>query len=83
LQGILAGTLPLLKGANHALKIRRNRQITEISLWLMFDCLVDGISVLEFGAEPAFNGTDNMASVEPTKDWRLKIHFDLKPGNSE
>ena len=83
MQGILVSALLLLTRANHVLKIRRNRQITEISLWLMFDCLVDGISVLEFGAEPAFNGTDNMASVTPTKDWRLKIHFDLKPGNGE
>ncbi|KAE9368345.1 kinase-like protein [Stipitochalara longipes BDJ] len=60
--------------------VTRRRPIAEISLWRMFDCLVDAIGVLEHGAEPTLDDEDN-AVVQANPGWKDKIHFDIKHTN--
>jgi hypothetical protein len=49
----------------------------------MFDCLVDGICVFEYGRE-LFTRVGTREIVEPPKeDYESRVHFDLKPGNSK
>lgn len=57
----------------------------ELTLWHIFRCLVDGISVLTYQGEARYIRAANQA-VEPVGfDEELDIitHFDLKPENSK
>ncbi|CZT46771.1 uncharacterized protein RSE6_07259 [Rhynchosporium secalis] len=62
-------------------RIGRRLPFPELTLWRIFECLIDGLAVMEFDGEittsagvlvppAAFNPADNMV-----------VHFDLKPPN--
>jgi len=58
----------------------------ETSLWKIFECLVDGFTVLERGNEKTDDGPDpaprrQMGDKKALKPWNSVIHFDLKPDN--
>src|SRR5690349_19911626 len=52
----------------------------ETTLWAIFDCLIDGSSVMSFGVEDDF---DNIGNVRQNRDdeWVPIIHFDWKDEN--
>ncbi|KAK0124068.1 hypothetical protein ONS95_009054 [Cadophora gregata] len=63
---------------------RRNLPFEELTLWRIFECIVDGLSVLEFGDEliPDQHSLGRFipkATFNPALD--LVVHFDLKPDN--
>jgi hypothetical protein len=50
----------------------------------MFDCLVDGISALEYLYELRIDLWEDEFFPEKTpKSWVPKVHFDLKPDNGQ
>ncbi|KAI9047470.1 hypothetical protein LZ554_008189 [Drepanopeziza brunnea f. sp. 'monogermtubi'] len=75
------------------LERRRNRSIplTEMTMWHLFRCLADGLSMLEFGAEittaptlpptvpPTFTAAAPPITLVPAT--HLMVHLDLKPDN--
>lgn len=53
-----------------------------LTLWRIFDCLVDGCSVLTFEQElDVDRGGQAIFPEEPPEE--VVVHFDLKPPNSE
>ncbi|KAL2060043.1 hypothetical protein VTL71DRAFT_9865 [Oculimacula yallundae] len=64
-------------------RIHRNLPFKEITLWRIFECLVDACSVLEFGAEHEMSNQPSVteALITPIPDWEVIVHFDLKPAN--
>ena len=56
--------------------------MTEISVWKIFDCLVDGLAVMEYGNELALRSPFDSFSPVVRPDWDPLVHFDLKPPNS-
>ena len=61
----------------------RGRPPREISIWKIFDCLVDGLFVLDTGNEAKIQAPINEVVKEWRLDWNPIVHFDLKPENSE
>ncbi|PVH77363.1 kinase-like protein [Cadophora sp. DSE1049] len=63
----------------------RNIRFEERTLWLVFECLVDGCSVLEYGMELGYDENDETAFVpntyDPTTSLTTVVHRDLKPTN--
>jgi hypothetical protein len=60
----------------------------EVTLWKILDCLVDGMSVFEYGRELAANRDGKFVpatapGMVPDKPWSNIVHFDLKPENGE
>jgi len=55
----------------------------ETTLWRIFKCLVDGLSVLEFGNEIKWDSVKGEAVSKPRINWNELVHFDLKPPNSK
>jgi hypothetical protein len=47
----------------------------------MFNCLVDGISVMDSGAEAKRATATGEIVVFGQPDWTPVVHFDLKPDN--
>ncbi|KUJ08830.1 kinase-like protein [Mollisia scopiformis] len=64
-------------------RIATQTKFSEYTLWLIFECLIDGISLLEYGEELGFNAVSKQAVIPPLAlDWKQGIvHFDLKPSN--
>lgn len=53
-------------------------------MWQFFDCLVDGITVLEHGEEFFVNTVSGDAEfARDDRGWVPIVHFDLKPRNSK
>ena len=59
----------------------RDLPFSETSLWLMFMCLVDGISVMDCGAEAKRATATGDIVVFGQPDWTPIVHYDLKPDN--
>jgi hypothetical protein len=55
----------------------------EITVWRLFECLIDGLSALHFGNELTLVAPGNIYQSRTLLGWDPIIHFDLKPGNSE
>jgi hypothetical protein len=55
----------------------------EITVWRIFECLIDGLSALHFGNELTLVAPGNIYQSRTLPGWDPIIHFDLKPGNSE
>ena len=51
-------------------------------MWRFFDCLVDGITVLEHGLEFETNSTTGEIIPTSQSGYQSSVHFDLKPENS-
>ncbi|CZR55064.1 uncharacterized protein PAC_04950 [Phialocephala subalpina] len=69
-------------GANEG----RHQPFSEVTLWLLFKCLIDGISIMEnAGAEFTIARDGKTASTGLPKDeidaWDPIVHFDIKPDN--
>jgi hypothetical protein len=47
----------------------------------MFDCLIDGISALEYGYELQPDVASRSFSAAPLPDFEPLVHFDMKPEN--
>jgi hypothetical protein len=58
----------------------RGKHFQETTLWRIFECLVDGITVLEVGNDWT---ASNEPEATPRPGWHHIVHFDLKPGNSK
>ncbi|PVH77365.1 hypothetical protein DL98DRAFT_656798 [Cadophora sp. DSE1049] len=58
------------------------KHFTEKSLWLILNCLVDGLLAMEYGCEFQTN-PQNGQSYHPGRreGWNPIIHFDIKPDN--
>ncbi|PVH77366.1 kinase-like protein [Cadophora sp. DSE1049] len=74
------------QGSIHGLldrRISRNLPFQEITLWRIFECLVDACSVLEFGRELtlSIDPEDHTAIANPVPDWDVLVHSDIKPDN--
>lgn len=54
----------------------------EITLWQMFNCLADGLAMLENGVEYPIDGTGKTSAVT-FSNWDTMVHMDLKPPNSK
>jgi hypothetical protein len=54
----------------------------EITIWRLFDCLLDGISVLDYGNELEPDGVTNKFYIPQLRSKEEIVHFDLKPANS-
>ncbi|KAG4436513.1 hypothetical protein IFR05_008019 [Cadophora sp. M221] len=65
----------------------RNIRFEELTLWRIFECLVDGCSVLEHGLEYTSNAAGAAAVPAGSnaflgpQDPGVLVHFDLKPAN--
>ncbi len=55
----------------------------ETTLWRFFDCLVDAVTVMEYGNEAKYDPISGEAFVLEVVDWGQVIHFDLKPENGQ
>ncbi len=56
----------------------------ECTLWRIFDCLVDAISVLEFGDEVKYDSVKQVAGApNPHPEFKPIVHFDIKPENGK
>tara|TARA_R110002060_G_scaffold15136_1_gene21152 strand:- start:636 stop:959 length:324 start_codon:yes stop_codon:yes gene_type:complete len=54
----------------------------ELTLWRVFDCLVDGCSALTFKQElDVYRRGQALPPARPSAE--VVVHFDLKPANSE
>ncbi|KAE9381085.1 kinase-like protein, partial [Stipitochalara longipes BDJ] len=62
-------------------RIRLAIPFTELTLFRIFDCLVDGISVLQYGNELLPDGVTTAFYVPPQPYEIPIVHFDLKPAN--
>ncbi|CAG8957863.1 hypothetical protein HYFRA_00000203 [Hymenoscyphus fraxineus] len=62
---------------------RMAKRFYETTLWEFFDCLVDGCTVLAYGAEYDKDARNNPIEkfTETHKDWAPIMHLDFKPGN--
>ena len=64
----------------------RNSRLEELTLWKIFECLVDGCAVLEHRAEFTFDNVGRASALNSVKnsidDPGVLVHFDLKPKNS-
>ncbi|KAL2060034.1 hypothetical protein VTL71DRAFT_9856 [Oculimacula yallundae] len=67
------------------MRIDRNLRLEELTLWKLFECLVDGMAVFEYGREfDIIAGTARiplLSHVNVPGDPRALIHFDIKPTN--
>ncbi|KAH7389107.1 kinase-like domain-containing protein [Cadophora sp. MPI-SDFR-AT-0126] len=76
-----SGTLEDLKD----LRIQRNVRLEELTLWKIFDCLVDGCAVMEHRMELTFDVQGNAHAGysigNHPDDPGVLVHFDLKPPN--
>ncbi|PVH77352.1 hypothetical protein DL98DRAFT_638269 [Cadophora sp. DSE1049] len=67
------------------LRIQRNVRLEELTLWKIFECLVDGCAVMEHRAKFTFDVNGNARagySIGNTpNDPGVLVHFDLKPRN--
>ncbi|KAI9047476.1 hypothetical protein LZ554_008195 [Drepanopeziza brunnea f. sp. 'monogermtubi'] len=63
-------------------RIARAFPFAELTLWKIFECLVDGISVLDYDAEVGYDPVTGLAVI-PLFDpaGGVGVHFDMKPGN--
>ena len=67
----------------------RRLPLQELMIWRIFECIVDALSVLEYGAElvpnPAAPGNfmPNPAFAPAPGPGMMVVHFDLKPENSK
>ncbi|KAH9216255.1 kinase-like domain-containing protein [Leptodontidium sp. 2 PMI_412] len=63
----------------------RNIRFEEMTLWHIFECLVDGCSVLEYGMELMYDPLNKVAVEPPTyvaaTNLTTVVHRDLKPTN--
>lgn len=50
-------------------------------LWRIFDCLVDGISAMEWGYELQSNLATGVVEAVQDPDFIPMVHFDLKAPN--
>lgn len=55
--------------------------LKEITLWQMFDCLADGLAMLQNGMECQIDRLGRTTSFS-TAGWDTMVHMDLKPVNS-
>jgi hypothetical protein len=55
---------------------------SELTIWRLFDCLLDGISVLDYGNELVPDGFTNEFYIPQLRSEKEIVHFDLKPANS-
>jgi hypothetical protein len=55
----------------------------ETTLWRICKCLVNGLSVLEYGNEIKWDRLNGEAVAKPRKGCEALVHFDLKPPNSK
>ncbi|KAE9381091.1 kinase-like protein [Stipitochalara longipes BDJ] len=62
-------------------RIRLGVEFSELVLWRMFDCLVDGACALEYCYELRVDPAMRAFIAEPIAEWIPKVHFDLKPEN--
>ncbi len=54
----------------------------EITLWRIFDCLVDACSILEFGQELTYDDVSKVAKIaRPIPGIDQIVHLDIKPEN--
>ncbi|KAH6711773.1 kinase-like domain-containing protein [Leptodontidium sp. MPI-SDFR-AT-0119] len=70
-----------------AMRQLRNIRFEELTLWRIFECLIDGCAVLEHGVE-FVNNAAGVATIPPGShafsgplDPGVVVHFDLKPQN--
>jgi serine/threonine protein kinase len=63
-------------------RIKTGKPFSESTLWRIFKCLVEGLSLLQYGTEIATDPKTRGAEVLPLQNWKEIIHFDLKPDNS-
>ncbi|KAJ5037200.1 uncharacterized protein L3040_007380 [Drepanopeziza brunnea f. sp. 'multigermtubi'] len=55
---------------------------SELTLWMIFECMVDGIGVLDYGAEVGYDPATGLAVLPAFDAARpVGVHFDMKPGN--
>ncbi len=52
-------------------------------MWLIFDCLIDGASALEFGDEPYYDVKNDTFEIIARDEWKPIVHFDMKPDNGK
>jgi len=45
--------------------------------------LVDGLSVLQEGAEISIDPVTGVATPSPVPNWNVLVHFDMKPDNGK
>ncbi|KUJ19450.1 kinase-like protein [Mollisia scopiformis] len=67
-------------------RIDEQKFFSEATLWLFFDCLIDGCTAMEYAGgeflEDMVNGTIvSPISDEEREDWVPVVHFDIKPDN--
>ncbi|KAE9381092.1 kinase-like protein [Stipitochalara longipes BDJ] len=60
---------------------RLGRPLREITVWKLFECMVDGLSVLEYGNELTLRSPENSYRATIRENWDPIVHFDLKPEN--
>ncbi|KAL2060028.1 hypothetical protein VTL71DRAFT_9850 [Oculimacula yallundae] len=69
----------------HDSRKRRRIRFEEYTLWNIFECLVDGCSVLEYGTELVYNTLTQQATTPPlyvpAANPMTVVHRDLKPAN--
>ncbi|CZR55069.1 uncharacterized protein PAC_04955 [Phialocephala subalpina] len=66
------------------LNLRMETQVKfeEITLWLMLNCLVDGMCAMEYGGELALDLQRNTYTPVPKLPrWKSIVHLDIKPNN--
>ncbi|KAI9047471.1 hypothetical protein LZ554_008190 [Drepanopeziza brunnea f. sp. 'monogermtubi'] len=61
-------------------RIVEQKPFSELSLWLIFECMVDAICVLANGSEMSENRRGDWVS-DKIEGWSPIVHFDLKPEN--
>lgn len=60
----------------------RQTPFSELTLWLLFECMIDAISVLEYGAE-FYEDVDGKQTMKPPSEkWNGVVHFDFQIDNS-
>ncbi|CZT46777.1 uncharacterized protein RSE6_07265 [Rhynchosporium secalis] len=65
----------------------RNLRFEELTLWKIFECLIDGCAAMQHGGEFVYNAL-GIAQIDPTSPYVTlppqvagHVHFDLKPAN--
>jgi len=61
--------------------MKRGKPFLETTLWRIFECLVDGLSVLQEGAEISIDPVTGVTTPTPVPGWNVLVHFDMKPDN--
>ncbi|PMD62202.1 uncharacterized protein K444DRAFT_490062, partial [Hyaloscypha bicolor E] len=64
------------------IKLQASHSLIELTIWRLFDCLLDGISVLDYGNELVPDGVTNEFYTPQLRSKEEIVHFDLKPANS-